>query len=204
MFLITDLMTFADFQLAFAPKHFESERSIWRIIIQLNIIGYAFLFELKFVDDVYDHDFYRSIKTILDALKEEYEPSGYPTTSDSSSTSLRRLRRMKLGLSPLFSIESNLLKILAPECADSREMIIRAGTGWKALLSSKTLQPFQSSANKENGLAHKKSYTTLKQENDPTYVLVGQKDDIIALWEDPETQEVLNRRRPNLRKQPGL
>jgi hypothetical protein len=28
-----------DFQLVFAPNHFESERSVWRTIIQLNIIG---------------------------------------------------------------------------------------------------------------------------------------------------------------------
>ncbi|KAF9556123.1 heterotrimeric GTP-binding alpha subunit [Agrocybe pediades] len=174
------------FQLAFAPKHFENERLIWKTIIQLNIIG--------------------SIKTILDALKEEYEPNGFPVTptDPSSNSPLRMLRRIRLGLSPLFFIESNLLKVLAPECADSRVMTIRAGTGWKSLLKSKAAQPFLSSANKENGLGHKKSYNTLNQENDPTSVLVGQRDDIIALWENPETQEVLKRRRPNLRKKPGF
>ena len=30
-----------DFQLAFAPNYFHSERPIWKAIIQLNLIGYA-------------------------------------------------------------------------------------------------------------------------------------------------------------------
>ena len=30
---------FQDFQLAFAPKHFEEERAIWKTIVQLNLIA---------------------------------------------------------------------------------------------------------------------------------------------------------------------
>lgn len=30
-----------DFQLHFAPKHFQNERALWKIIIYLNIIGYV-------------------------------------------------------------------------------------------------------------------------------------------------------------------
>ncbi|PPQ67438.1 hypothetical protein CVT26_007232 [Gymnopilus dilepis] len=173
-----------DFQLAFAPKYFESERSIWKIVVQLNIIS--------------------SIKTILDALKEEYEPTGtFPVTPiDLPSQSAQRfLRRMRLALSPLFIIEANLVKLLAPECTDSRDLTVRAGSGWKALLRS---QRNPSSPSTGSPLARRRSHTILNHENDPTSILAAQRDDIIELWQNPEVQEILKRRRPHLREQPGF
>ncbi|PPQ85981.1 hypothetical protein CVT25_001680 [Psilocybe cyanescens] len=166
----------------FAPKHFESERPIWKIVIQLNIIG--------------------SIKTILEALKEEYEPDDLSSTpvDISPNSPLKTLRRMRLGLSPLFFIESNLLKILSPECSDSRDMTVQAGNGWKMLLKTKR-NPFLSG---NNSSVRRRSQAVLGQENDPSSVLVGQRDDIISLWQNSETQEILNRRRPLFRDQPGF
>ncbi|KAH9475075.1 Guanine nucleotide-binding protein alpha-4 subunit [Psilocybe cubensis] len=171
-----------NFQLAFAPRHFESERPIWKIVIQLNIIG--------------------SIKTILEALREEYEPNGQVTTpiDISPNSPLRTLRRMTLGLSPLFFIETNLLKILSPESTDSRDMSVRAGNGWKALLKARR-DPFASG---DHHSTRRRSQALLGQENDPSSVLLGQRDDIISLWQNPETQEILHRRRPLFRDQPGF
>ncbi|KAF8968482.1 heterotrimeric GTP-binding alpha subunit [Flammula alnicola] len=173
------------FQLAFAPKHFEKERSVWKIVIQLNVIG--------------------SIKTILEALKEEYEPgSTYPATPTDASPNppLRALRRWRLGLSPLFFIEANLLKILAPECTDSRDIIVRAGSGWKTLLHSTSDDPFLQSS--ENSPRRRRSQAALSLEHDPTSVLVAQRADIISMWNMAETQEVLQRRRPQFRDSPGF
>ncbi|KDR71584.1 hypothetical protein GALMADRAFT_75076 [Galerina marginata CBS 339.88] len=181
---LTDRYRYKDFQLAFAPKHFETERPIWKIVVQLNIIG--------------------TIKTILDALQEEYEPTeGFPNTpiDPSPQSPQRSLRRIRLGLSPLFFIETNLLKILAPDCSDSRDMTVRAGEGWKTLLRSKR-NPFPQGPSTK--LSGRRSQTSLGQENDPSFILVAQRDDIIALWKNPETQDILRRRRPQLREQPGF
>ncbi|KAF8151451.1 heterotrimeric GTP-binding alpha subunit [Crassisporium funariophilum] len=173
-----------NFQLAFAPKHFESERPIWKIIIQLNVIG--------------------SIKTILDALKEEYDPGdAIPVTPNEASqrSPLRSLRRMQLGLSPLFFIETNLLKLLAPECTDSRDMAVRAGNGWKTLLRS---ERNLSSATAGGSIGRRRSQTILNHENDPTSVLAAQRDDIMTLWADHDVQQILRKRRPRLQDSPGF
>ncbi|KAH9481883.1 DNA mismatch repair protein PMS1 [Psilocybe cubensis] len=136
-----------------------SERPIWKIVIQLNLIG--------------------SIKTILEALREEYEPNALATIPNyiSPNSPLRTLRRMSLGLSPLLFIETNLLKILSPESSDSRDMSVRAGNGWKALLKSRR-DPF---APGDRHSTRRQSQALLGQENDPLSVLLGQRDDIISL-----------------------
>ncbi|KAF9530777.1 heterotrimeric GTP-binding alpha subunit [Crepidotus variabilis] len=168
------------FQLAFAPSHFERERSVWRIVVQLNVIG--------------------CMKTVLDALQDEYETNGtHPSNpiEETSKAPLRALRRLRLSLSPLFFIESNLLKILAPECDDCRNMTVRAGAGWKALLQAKT-SPFIPSSAKGSSTRPSSVQGLIRQEYDPTSVLAAQRSDIVALWKDPEVQEILTRRRPRL------
>ncbi|KIM43926.1 hypothetical protein M413DRAFT_17870 [Hebeloma cylindrosporum] len=175
-----------NFQLAFAPRHFERERPVWKIIVQLNIIG--------------------TIKTILDALKEEYEPGEeYPATPTDASpkSALRVLRKMRLCLSPLFFIETNLLRILAPDSLDSRDMAVRAGHGWKELLRAKG-NPFVTDSERETQPGHRRSETLISSENDPSSILVAQRDEIIALWDNPSVREILKRRRPQLQDSPGF
>ncbi|PPQ91843.1 hypothetical protein CVT25_000779, partial [Psilocybe cyanescens] len=140
------------------------------------------------------------IKTIFEALKEEYEPDDQSSiTADiPPNSSLRTLRRMQLRFSPLFLIESNLLKILSPGCSDSRNMAVRAGNEWKTLLKTKQ-EPFSSGDNSSTG---RLSESILGQDIDPSWVLVGLRNNIISLWQNPETQEILNRRRPLFRDQP--
>jgi len=170
-----------NFQLAFTPAQFERDRPVWKIVVQLNIIG--------------------SIKTILDALSEEYNPKGAPPTPTDANSPRRALSRLRLSLSPLFFIEANLLKILSPECSDSRDMSVHAGTGWKALLRGKELP---SPGADSHTFGHRPTQTFLNQANDPTFVLAAQRDDIIALWKNPEVQEILKRRRPHLKQTPGF
>ncbi|CAA7264533.1 unnamed protein product [Cyclocybe aegerita] len=176
-----------NFQIAFAPKLFDSERPAWKVIIQLNVIA--------------------TIKTILDALKEEFDPEdrGYPSTPSDATNSpaLRTLRRLRLSLSPLLLIESNLIKILAPECTDSRDLSVRAGNGWKTLLRQKGPVP-RNSAGSVNSLGRRPSHGVITQENDPTSVLSAQRDDIINMWKSREVQDILRRRRPRLELVPGF
>ena len=145
----------------------------------------------------------RSIRTILDALKDEYETSGVPppTPTESSMRSpARNLRRIRLGLSPLFFIETNLMKILSPDIGDARELCVRAGSGWKELLGHRG----KKSANGQESNGRPPSHTVINNENDPTNVLSAQKGDVIALWEDQTVQDILRKRGIRLEDQPGL
>jgi guanine nucleotide-binding protein subunit alpha len=66
-------------------------------------------------------------------------------------------------------------------------MSIRAGDDWKATLYSKS-----------------KGMEIVNQEYDPTPILVAQRHDIISLWQNDETQQILAKRRPLLRRSSGL
>jgi guanine nucleotide-binding protein alpha-1 subunit len=79
------------------------------------------------------------------------------------------------------------LKLLAPGCSDSRDMAMRAGNGWKTLVR------------KDNG-----PQLDIHPEHDPTSVLIAQRDDLITLWENPNIQTILDKRRPRLQDSPGL
>lgn len=139
---------------------------------------------------------------MLDALREELEPDN-PNSSHSvppSPDSLTALRRLRLSLSPLFFIESNLLKLLSPERNDSRDLSVRAGTGWKALLRSK----LHLSGGSEDGRERRRSLPQRNEELDPALILVAQRTEIISAWNSPEIQQILKKRRPGLRHSPGL
>ncbi|KAF5319704.1 hypothetical protein D9619_008511 [Psilocybe cf. subviscida] len=158
------------FQLRFAPEHFHRERAQWRIIIYLNVIG--------------------SIKTVFDALGEEYEPKN---DGQAINASMRVCLSARLGLSSLEIIEANILAVLAPECKDSRDMVLKSGSAWKTLLQ--TQQSLFSA-----GIDGQR----LGTENDLSSILIAQKDEIEGLWLDNETQLILSRRRPCLRQSPGF
>ena len=131
------------------------------------------------------------MKSILDALEEEYDnlvpsdatPSG---STPFGSTPFRVLQRLRLSLSPLFFIESKLLKILAPDCTDCRGLTVQAGAAWQDVLNMK--------------IGKRES----SREYNPTPILIAQRNDIIALWRNAEIQEVLARRCPKLKRSSGL
>jgi hypothetical protein len=150
-----------------------------------------------------------SIKTILDALDEEYYPDGFVSTPVNAppESALRTLHTVRLSLSPLFLIESNVLNILAPGCADCRRMFVRSSVAWKALLEKKFSPPVLPLASSSQDTASRRAserQLSARLEYDPTPVLVAQRDDIIRLWKHPGVQEILNKRRPSLKGSSGL
>lgn len=76
-------------------------------------------------------------------------------------------------------------------------MAMRAGNGWKTLVR-KGRHPVLVN-DQEDG-----PELGIGGQNDPTSVLLAQKDDIIAIWKNPAVQAVLARRRPTLQNSPGL
>jgi len=106
---------------------------MWKIIVQLNLIKYVLQF-LKTATQ-YEHSHSPSnIRIIIEALLAEYNLS--ISTTEASPTA-RNFRRVRLSLSPLFVIETNLMQMLAPELKyATRDACVRAGSGWKALLQA--------------------------------------------------------------------
>ena len=82
-------------------------------------------------------------------------------------------------------------------------MVVRAGHGWKELLRAKN-DAFVADSERETRPGLPRSKTSINLEYDPSSILVAQRHDIIALWDNPGVQEILTRRRPQLRESPGL
>jgi guanine nucleotide-binding protein alpha-1 subunit len=137
--------------------------------------------------------FCRNIKRILEVLTEEWES----TANVASNT--RNLQRIRLGLSPLLFIETNLSKMLSPEeiASRHRDVCVRPNSDWKSLLRSRRASPSRAAS------PHERSRRT-PDGTDPTSALAALKDDIIMLWEDPSVQEVLKRREVRLEDTAGL
>ena len=130
---------------------------------------------------------------MMEVLQEEYESESRDDSHPSSPPPLLRdFRRIRLTFSPLFLIESNLLKLLAPGCSDSRDIVMRAGDKWKTLVHERH-------STQEGSLE-----LGLDGQNDPTSVLAAQKEDIIGLWTNRGLQAILERRRPKFEYSSGL
>ncbi|GLB42578.1 putative G protein alpha subunit [Lyophyllum shimeji] len=167
-----------NFHLAFAPKHFESERLAWKIIIQLNLIG--------------------SIKLILDVLQHEWDTSG---DAEPKSPLNRDLRRIRLGLSPLLFIEQTLAQLISPGTHNHRDVCVRPGSNWKAIFKARAEVNFEDTS--ENG-KRRRSQNHLGKDTDATSVLAASKDDILVLWNDPDVRAVLKRRGVRMEETPGF
>ncbi|KAG6918008.1 hypothetical protein DXG01_017018 [Tephrocybe rancida] len=163
-----------DFQLAFAPKQFETERFVWKTIVQLNLIG--------------------SIKLILEILSHEWES----TDAESQNPLTRELRRIRLGLSPLFFIAQNAVQLISPGSENFRDLCVRPGSNWKELLRERLNLPSDDSHRK------RRSQTPLNKEIDPTPVLVASKNDILTLWKDANVRAALKKRGVRMEEMPGF
>ncbi|KAF5376414.1 hypothetical protein D9615_008585 [Tricholomella constricta] len=164
-----------NFQLAFAPKQFESERVVWKTIVQLNVIG--------------------SLKLILDVLQREWES----TDAEGKSPLNRDLRRIRLGLSPLLFIEQNIMQLIAPGNHNHRDVCVRPGSNWKALLRARVEAPPDDDPRRK-----RRSQNPLNKEIDPTSVLAASKDDILVLWNDLNVRAVLKKRGVRMEDMPGF
>lgn len=207
---IWKLMIFADFQLAFAPRYFDAERATWKLVIQLNLIRYVWV-ELCWSHAQVTPD--SNIRTIIETLKIEWDPAT-PTTPVDMGSAIRTFRRVRLGLSPLFIVETNLMRMLAPETKDpTKDVCVRAGSGWKALLraqrsgqsSSAPVSPREGRPAGAHGLGGRiQSHASLHGESDPGQVLIAQREEILWLWKDPEVRSVLKKHRVQLEEAAGL
>lgn len=154
-----------------------------------------------------------NIRTIIETLKIEWDPVT-PSTPVDMGPAIRTFRRVRLGLSPLFIIETNLMRMLAPETKDpTKDVCVRAGSGWKALLraqrsrqSSPTpVSPQESRYAGAHGLGPRmQSNASLHGESDPSQVLIAQREEILWLWRDPEVRVVLKKHRVLLEETAGL
>jgi guanine nucleotide-binding protein subunit alpha len=167
-----------------------------------------------------------SIKKLLEVLQDEMDsvPQAKPSTpsmSVSRSTSSVRLpgttltdnhRRIRMRLSPLISMEAALARKLLPENFDpersSREICVRANSGWKTTLERATspdTRPGSSSAKSgARRVSARPGTSDNRSRDDPTAVLAACKDDILLLWEDPIVRDVLKKHHVRLEDSPGL
>ncbi|KAI0737180.1 G-protein alpha subunit [Daedaleopsis nitida] len=206
--------TLKNFQLAFSPQHFAKERAAWKTIIQLNLI--------------------RNVKRLLEVLQEEWESSMQTTTASSvakgkgvagrtpSSPGVRfstsplndNHRRIRMRLSALIPIEEELTKKLMPDSsAASRDLCVRAGSGWKGIMTAlgantSTVLPDVSLKNPPLVSALKggsrPNTADARYKDNPSAVLAACKDDIVALWEDTIVRGVLKKHNVRLQDMPGF
>ena len=121
-------------------------------------------------------------------------------------------------LSALLPIEQELMRKLMPDGgAADRDLCVRAGSGWKGILSalstsSSTIMPdvpakpplVLVSAMKGGASRPGTGDVRLKDKDNPTAVLAACRDDIVTLWEDPVVQGVLKKHNTRIQDMPGL
>jgi guanine nucleotide-binding protein alpha-1 subunit len=143
-----------------------------------------------------------------------------PSISVSRSSSSVRLpgtnltdnhRRIRMRLSPLISMEAALARKLLPENFDpersSRDICVRANSGWKTTLERATspdARPGSSTKSGARRVSSRPGTSDTRSRDDPTAVLAACKDDILLLWEDPIVKDVLKKHNVRLEDSPGL
>ncbi|EPQ53009.1 G-protein alpha subunit [Gloeophyllum trabeum ATCC 11539] len=191
--------TLKNFQLTFTPNHFRSERPIWRMVIQLNLI--------------------RSLARLLQVLQYEWDSdvpsspvspvritSRSPPNRSSSGPLTDEHRRICKRLSPLVAMESELTKQLLPETLSlnrpMRDVCVRAGSAWKGILNK--VATFEPPPLRPGSRGGRPGSSDGRHRSDPTAVLVACKDDVIGLWQDKAVQLVLRKHGVRLEEMPGF
>ncbi|KAJ7069115.1 G-protein alpha subunit [Mycena amicta] len=157
-----------NFRLAFTPKYFESERLLWKTVIQLNLIS--------------------SIKKILNVLQAEssapsspIDPTHEPRSTTPGSMLTSEHRRRALSLSPLLAFETSISQLLDSTSGSGYTVTVRPGGGWKERLAS-----FGGRSTTTT-----QSQTQTQDPGQVTQVLSACRDEIVALWEDPVVRDLL-------------
>ncbi|KAJ6632254.1 G-protein alpha subunit [Mycena sp. CBHHK59/15] len=166
-----------NFRLTFTPIFFESERLVWKTVIQLNLIN--------------------SIKRILEVLQDEWDAiEAGSATSNISLTSEHR--RLALSLSPLLAFETSISQILASDGANGGYTVtVRAGGGWKEKLAHFGRSP----STETRSLSLDEGTTNPSR---VTQVLAGCKDEIVEIWRDPAVTQLLHQREVRLQEEAGF
>lgn len=202
-----------DFQLQYARHEWAEDRAGWRAVIFLNLI--------------------RNIIHVLDVLLREMSLSDgdrrsgstdYNSDSDwepSSHTPVYRFtdkhRLLKLRLAPLRRVQADLEKRLGPAShevyssnpmvpigkdgkpeAHSREFGIVSRNGWRTALEKFRL------AQKDSSCPEPTLRRREEENYDITDILVGCRDDMKNLWDDPVVQQILTHRKAHIEDSSGL
>ncbi|KAJ7758012.1 G-protein alpha subunit [Mycena metata] len=168
-----------NFRLAFTPKYFESERLVWKTVIQLNLIS--------------------SIKKTLKVLQDEWEGSDSvpPAASKPPGLSLNsEHKRLALSLSPLLAFETSISRIMNSDApgGEGYTVTVRPGGGWKDKLTHLGRSASTAPESQSPSSPSSPSSPTAEASGDPsqvTQVLAACQNEIIALWEDPIVRRVL-------------
>ncbi|KAH7882786.1 guanine nucleotide binding protein, alpha subunit [Phlebopus sp. FC_14] len=203
--------TLKNFQLHHACREWAEQRGCWRAVIYLNLT--------------------RNVIHLLDLLVREMSPSdsrrpgtAASTFSDSEGEAAThspvyrftdKHRLLKLRLAPLRRVKADLEKKLGPgsreiysTAANSAmpidsaehppcEIGIHSTNGWKSVLDK--LRPAQKDDSRPDH-SHKRK----EEENEVTDVLVGCKEDMKSIWEDPVVQQILAHRRAKIEECAGF
>ncbi|KAJ7440298.1 G-protein alpha subunit [Mycena galericulata] len=168
-----------NFRLAFTPKFFESERLVWKTVIQLNLIS--------------------SIKKIITVLQEEWDETDSAGTKIATPLSSEH-RRLALSLSPLLAFETTLSQMITSDTnTGGYTVTVRPGGGWKDKLAS--VGRASSSVGTE---PPSPASAPSSDSSQVTQVLAACKDDITALWDDSAVRQVLESRGVHLQDDPGF
>ncbi|KAF8549832.1 G-alpha-domain-containing protein [Imleria badia] len=205
--------TLKNFQLQYARHEWAEDRAAWRVVIFLNLI--------------------RNIIHALDVLLREMSLSDgdrgspnleYTSDSDWEPSSLTHVYRftdkhrlLKLRLAPLRRVEADLEKRLGPGSQEvyssvptvptgqdgkagvrAREFGVISRDGWKSAFEK--LRPAQEGDSRPEPVLKRR-----EEENyDFTDILVGCREDMKNLWEDPVVQQILTHRKAHIEDSPGF
>ncbi|KAI6037976.1 guanine nucleotide binding protein, alpha subunit [Pisolithus marmoratus] len=175
--------TLKNFQLQYAKDQWLEERLAWRAVIYLNLIRNA----LETSDSEGEHRSHTTVYKFTD-----------------------KHRLLKLRLAPLRTLLVDLEKRLGPgsqevyalsrppsDPAESRvrrrEFGVSSSNGWKSILDK-----LRSSGNRPNSEPREVGHDKV------TDVLVGCRDDIKHLWQDPVVKQILSHRRSKIEESSGF
>lgn len=203
----------SDFQLQYARHEWVEDRVAWRIVIFLNLIRNVIHVLDVLLREMSLSDSDRRPPNLEYTSDSDWEPS--PLTHVYRFTDKHRL--LKLRLAPLRRVQTDLEKRLGPGSQEVyssipavptgqdskagvpfREFGIISRNGWKSAFEK--LRPAQ-----EDGGRSELVLKRREEENyDFTDVVVGCKEDMKSLWEDPVVQQVLTHRKAQIEDSPGL
>lgn len=218
--------SFLDFQLAFCPNYFLREIPIWKIIIQLNLIGYATFLSCA---SLFCMPF-SSVKKLLAIIEEELDRSPappspsfrYPSLDLSSDPPLTQAQSaLRLRLLPLLSVETNLARQLLPEFGGASPPL-HSASGWTKWASGAGDHPangflfgngelcvraggaWKTILQRITGSHDPPVRTTRRHPSDPTPLLEALAPDIHALWTDPAVRALLKRKDVHMEHSAGF
>lgn len=131
---------------------------------------------------------------LLEILQKEWESDNAGKTSQT----IINLRRIRLGLTPLLFIETNLMRLISPGHQNSRDICVSTGGDWKTTLMTRISRPSSPASKRNSNNNHG------NKEIDPTGVLAASKDDIVVLWTDPGVKAMLKKRGVRMEDMSGL